>query len=178
MEKFKEEALKNEMVPSSKSSSDLANRPEVLTYRKSQQSVDERSIEVEGILMKEKEILSVREKDGMTIPHHVKMLICEPAATIKMVLDNSLIKETLNGVDSKILTQFLSDSKRFEAKYKPEKILKYENTIQIDEVEGKSTFELSICFLSDRQEKMLYTYSILQGAKEGQTRVHRIQNID
>jgi hypothetical protein len=46
----------------------------------------------------------VREKDGMRIPHNVRMVVCTPPVDLETFAENTEIKENINGVEDRVLT--------------------------------------------------------------------------
>jgi hypothetical protein len=71
--------------------------------------------------------------------------------------------ETVGGYDQKVLTQFLEDSKNFDAKYAPEKILRFENVISEDPESKKNDYVIKVWFESKDDYRLLYNYAILHG---------------
>ena len=69
----------------------------------------------------------------MRIPHTLKEVICSPPAHISTVMDYVTLTETVNGLEQKILTQFVLDAARFEpSKLAPNLIVSLENIVATD----------------------------------------------
>ena len=45
----------------------------------------------------------------------MKEVLCSPPCTFPTIMDYATITETVNGVEQKILTQFVADAANFEA---------------------------------------------------------------
>ena len=71
-----------------------------------------------------------KERDGVSLPHNVRQIDCQPAAPMHILFEHSLFKETLaDGMNDRILTQFEKDTKNVEERQRPHRILKYVNSV-------------------------------------------------
>ena len=72
-----------------------------------------------------------REKDGVIIPHIIRQIDCNPAAPINLLIENAPFKETNDlGAEQALLNQFQNDTKNVPDYQKPDRIVKYVNTVQ------------------------------------------------
>jgi len=141
------------------------------TYSKVQSNVESNTITMNGITFRFRTINFLKEKDGIRIPHKVKQIICSPASSIQLLQDNSTIFESVNGIDNRVLTQFFSDSNKFGAEYAPNKILRYENEIDVDQNSGKTQDIIKVWYETDKNARYLYTFTYLHGNASGTYRL-------
>ena len=72
------------------------------------------------------------------IPHFVRQINCSPAAPLHILTENSPFDEELEeGKKQRILTQFELDTKNLPEYQKPERILKYVNSVIQDDPRDK-----------------------------------------
>ena len=89
---------------------------------------------VSGIHLRQKVLQFVKERNGIRLPHLIKELYCSPPASIPTVLKYSTLVETINGIDKKILTQFITDANSFLVRcgLGPKSLIKYTNVVSLD----------------------------------------------
>ena len=119
------------------------------TYTKQSQNVETSQITINGITLKQKLLQFVKERDGIRLPHLIKEVFCSPPASLSTVLDYATLLETVNGIDQKILTQFVVDAATFEGNMAPSKIMRFENTIRMDiQSGGNNLYEIKVVFIT------------------------------
>ena len=129
------------------------------TYSKQTQNVETSQITINGTTLRQKLLQFVKERDGVRLPHLVKEVYCSPAADISTVMDYATVMETVNGIDQKVLSQFVTDAKNFEAALAPQKIIKYSNVISLETESGHNNYEIKVAFLTQNDERYVYTFS-------------------
>jgi hypothetical protein len=65
------------------------------------------------------------------------------------------------------------DSKLFEEKYMPNRILRFENVICSDPESKKNDYIIKVWFESKEDYRLLYNYSILHGENKGKFTLER-----
>jgi len=78
--------------------------PSENTYVKSQSNIESSTILINGIKFRFRFIHLMKERDGIRIPHIIKQIFCSPGSSIQLLQDNSTLKESINEVDSLVLT--------------------------------------------------------------------------
>ena len=89
-------------------------------------------------------------------------------------MDYATLTETVNGLDQKILTQFIADAANFEAALVPHMIIRYENVVALDTNLGSNIYEIKVSYLNNVNEKYLYLFRQIHGQLPGQYRIDRI----
>lgn len=102
----------------------------------------------------------IKEKDGVSMPHFHKQIFCSPPAPVDTVRNNSTVWETIGGYDQKVLTQFLEDANKFEDKYAPNRIWRFENVISLDPRTKQNDYVIKVWYESKDGYRMLYNYGI------------------
>lgn len=105
----------------------------------------------------------------------VRQIDCNPAAPVELLKENSPFQEELDSGKKKILSQFINDTKNVPDHQKPQRILKFVNSIiqedPQDQEKGK-VFGLKVVYLNKDNDRLRYYYKKRQG-EEAQMSIDR-----
>lgn len=92
--------------------------------------METKGIQIGKYRMLYKFIDQTREKDGVFVPHLERQIECHPGTPLNLVIENSIFEEELgSGSKQKVLTQFQNDTRNAPEYQRPQRILKYVNSI-------------------------------------------------
>ena len=156
MDQFKQEGLSNLNL-------------EDTSYSKETHSVDQRSALVNGSRIRQKTLETIKEKDGVRMPHLVKEITCDPPCDLKTVRDFVKMRElTESGGEKALLSQFLKDAK--DKNIDAKKLIKYQNEVIYDSESGKNNYGLNVSFLDKDNKKQIYSFNKAQDAIQAEAK--------
>ena len=133
------------------------------SYSKETHNVDQRSALVNGCRIRQKTLETIKEKDGVRMPHLVKEVTCDPPCDIDTVKDFVKLKEIgSSGEEKALLSQFLKDAKEKNVDVK--KLIKYQNEVTFDSESGKNKYGINVSFVDKDNKKQIYSYNKPQDA--------------
>lgn len=133
--------------------------------------MEQSSAIVNGVRIKQKQLESIKEKNGVKMPHTVKEVTCDPPCDLDTLKKYSQMKESVGDKEQELLSQFLQDAK--EKNIEPQKIYKYLNEVNYDTETGKNNYNINVSFLDKNNEKQVYSFRRGQDALEGETKFER-----
>ena len=92
-------------------------------------------------------------------------------------MDYVSLTETVNGIEQKILSQFVTDAARFEpSNLAPKLIVSFENIVAADTTNplGLNIHEIRVKFITVENEEYFYLFDQLLGQLPGTFRLNRI----
>lgn len=122
--------------------------------------MESRGIQIGKYRMLYKFIEQTKEKDGVQMPHLERRIDCHPATPLNLVIENSIFEEELDaGKKQKVLTQFQNDTRNVPEHQKPQRILKFVNSIvQEDLIQGGKVYGLKVTYLNKDNDRFKYYY--------------------
>lgn len=100
------------------------------SYTKESRKVETRALQIGKYRILYKLIDQTKEKDGVMMPHVVRQIDCSPATPLSLLMENAPFEEILEeGKSERILSQFEKDIKNVPEHQRPDRILKYVNSV-------------------------------------------------
>jgi hypothetical protein len=97
----------------------------------------------------------------------VRQIDCNPAAPLDILRDNALFEETVDeGKSQRLFYQFENDTKNVDENKKPQRIIKYVNSILTEDPKNSESgkiFGLKVVYLNNNNDRLRYTFQKRQG---------------
>ena len=118
--------------------------------------------------MKFRVVSYAKEKDGIKMPHIHKQIVCDPPASPDFIISHTdMVWETIGGVDQRVMTQFLEDAGKFEDKFQPIKVWKFDNEVELNPETQRNDYYVKIWYEDKAGERVLYNFRLNHGDEAG-----------
>ena len=147
------------------------------SYTKEHRQVETRALQIDKYRILYKLIDQTKEKDGVILPHIVRQIDCNPAASLDILRENALFEESLDeGKSQRLFTQFEKDTKDVDENKKPHRIIKYVNSILTEDPKNNESgkiFGVKVVYLNNNNDRLRYTFQKRQGETNPQINIER-----
>ena len=147
------------------------------SYTKEHRQVETRALQIDKYRILYKLIDQTKEKDGIVLPHIVRQIDCNPAAPLDILRDNALFEETVDeGKSQRLFYQFENDTKNVDENKKPQRIIKYVNSILTEDPKNSESgkiFGLKVVYLNNNNDRLRYTFQKRQGDTNAKINIER-----
>jgi mRNA-degrading endonuclease RelE of RelBE toxin-antitoxin system len=146
------------------------------SYTREERRSETKSLQIGKYRLLYKFIDQTKEKDGVVLPHIVRQIDCNPAAPLNLLLENAIFEEELeDGKKMKILSQFEQDTKNVQDLQKPNRIVKYVNSIIQEDPNdaGSKIYGVKVVYLNKNNDRYRYYYRKRAGDAQPQMSIDR-----